>query len=311
MRTDPELFLGIDGGGTSTRAALIDGTGRLLGHAVSGPGNYIKAGIDVVRRAFEELRLQLFGRETGLPPLRALCAGLAGSGRPEDQRILRKLFSEILPSESLHIESDGFVALYGATRGDPGILVISGTGSIVVGIGPRGKRGRGGGWGHLWGDEGSGYDIGCRGVRAVLNAHDGRGATTRIRYALLRRLRAGTVPELVAKLYAEHQTPDRIAALARVVFDSAAKGDRVAISVLEDSAAEISLTVEAVVRNLRLAQEDVRVYTSGGSFKSRLFQRIFQKAVRRRVPHAVFARPKLPAEMGAALYALHCCRGHE
>src|SRR5690606_35162334 len=125
-------------------------------------------------------------RSAGLEgPARALCAGLAGVGNATEREIVEAAFRRARVADVVAVVSDGEIALHGALRGGPGILVIAGTGSVAYGRGEDGRVERCGGWGMVVGDEGSGYQTGRAGLRAALHAVDGRGAPTELLTDLL------------------------------------------------------------------------------------------------------------------------------
>lgn len=155
------IVIGIDGGGSKTHAMVADETGRVIGETV-GPGSAVRPGqaehsanviADVVRDALASCDM------THVMP-RALCVGVAGAGRDaERQELWQALVGRDLATE-LVIHSDYSIALDDAFGDGPGILLISGTGSVAFGRGPAGATARCGGWGPVAGDEGSGAWIG-------------------------------------------------------------------------------------------------------------------------------------------------------
>lgn len=218
-----DLFLGIDGGGTGSRAVLADKT-EVLARLEGGPANPRALGVE---SAWNNLvALEGTVQEAGLPletvsRLR-VCMGLAGVGREEDRR---RFLEAGHPFASLRLETDVHVALVGALGGERGVLLVAGTGSIAYGIDGSGTRYRVGGWGLAVGDEGGGAWLGREAVRLALHAYDGRGDAT----VLLERILQGwgpTVDELMA--WVRLAGPADYGTLAPLVFEAAASGDRVA-----------------------------------------------------------------------------------
>jgi N-acetylglucosamine kinase-like BadF-type ATPase len=160
------IFLGIDGGGSKTAFLLEDAQGNELARLETGPSNWISSGADKAR---ESIARGIIGLPSS-PDV--VCGGFAGAGRPEGIEFYRTCLSHLLPKATLFIEIDAHVAYIGAIGLQPGLLVMAGTGSIVIARNAHGAFFRTGGWGSTFGDEGSGFWIGREAVRSALRAHD-------------------------------------------------------------------------------------------------------------------------------------------
>ena len=173
-----QLVVGVDGGGTRTRAAILDGD-RVLGEGTAGPSNPLRVGIangvaairDAIDRACAAALVQR-------DDIVAAGIGLAGVRRKDIRTRMREALIETLGIENIELMPDADMALYGATEGAPGVVVISGTGSVSCGVNRQGKRVYAGGWGPVAGDEGSGSWIARRALQAVAHATDERGPKT-------------------------------------------------------------------------------------------------------------------------------------
>jgi N-acetylglucosamine kinase-like BadF-type ATPase len=159
-------YLGIDGGGSKTKFLLVDEYYNEICHLHTGPSNYLSVGADAARESITQGISQLTER----PDI--VCAGFAGAGRPESIAFYREILQVLLPGIQIIIESDAFIASIGAIGIDPGVLLIAGTGSIVIGRDKDRTMFRVGGWGPHFGDEGSGFWIGREAVRAALRSID-------------------------------------------------------------------------------------------------------------------------------------------
>jgi len=159
-------YLGIDGGGSKTTFLLVDEYYNEVCHVQSGPSNWLSVGADAARKAITEGISHLTERPT------IVCAGFAGAARPDSAAFYREVLQSLIPSAQVIIESDAFIASIGAIGIDPGILLIAGTGSIVIGRTKDRNMFRVGGWGPYFGDEGSGFWIGREAVRAALRSLD-------------------------------------------------------------------------------------------------------------------------------------------
>src|SRR2546425_1169535 len=159
-------YLGIDGGGSKTTFLLVDEYYNEICHVQSGPSNFLSVGADAAREAIT----QGVSRLTERPNI--VCAGFAGAGRSESVTFYRETLQSLMPDAQIIIESDAFIGSIGAIGIDPGILLIAGTGSIVIGRDKDRTMFRVGGWGPYFGDEGSGFWIGREAVRAALRSMD-------------------------------------------------------------------------------------------------------------------------------------------
>jgi N-acetylglucosamine kinase-like BadF-type ATPase len=167
--------LGIDVGGSKTVCLLADELGAVLAE-VRGPGANLQAAGElqvekIVHRVMEDA---LIDRE---PPA-VVCVGIAGVDRDDDERVMSSIMQRISRGSRIVVVNDALVALVAATGEAPGIVIVAGTGSIAYGRNARRLAARSGGWGHMIGDEGSGYWIGRQALAAAVREVDGRGPRT-------------------------------------------------------------------------------------------------------------------------------------
>src|SRR5262249_61293787 len=135
-------------------------------HLESGPSNWLSIGAEAAKEAIARGVANLTER----PDI--VCGGFAGAARPDSLAFYKQVLESLIPGAQVIIESDAFIASLGAIGIDPGILLISGTGSIVIGRDNNRHMFRVGGWGPHFGDEGSGFWIGREAVRAALRTID-------------------------------------------------------------------------------------------------------------------------------------------
>jgi len=254
--SQPEL-LGVDGGGTSTTAWLADGEGRVLGRGVAGPSNIKAVGAEAAREGLDRSIRAAFadaGLEVG--PVAVSCLGLAGFDRPEDRRWLDDWARATAWAGRLILANDGDLVVAAGTPEGWGVGVIAGTGSIAVGRSPDGRSARSGGWGHLFGDEGSGYSVALAGLRKVARHADGRAGDRPdpdpLSDRLCRALGVGGTSELVSAVYREGVDRTRIAALAPAVVAAAEDDPSVLAEILEPAGDELARMVAAAARRLGL-----------------------------------------------------------
>jgi N-acetylglucosamine kinase-like BadF-type ATPase len=191
--------LGIDAGGTKTVCLLSDDEGRIVAHA-RGPGaNLQSSGELELEKVLHRVMESALGERDARPA--AICLGIAGVDREDDANIVRAIMRRISPGSRVLVVNDALVALVAGAGHRPGIVVMSGTGSIVYGRNAQGAAARAGGWGHVIGDEGSGYWIGRHAVMAVVRAADGRGPRTRLTDEVLAHFGVPDAAQLVHIVY--------------------------------------------------------------------------------------------------------------
>lgn len=260
--------LGLDSGATHTLCLVADETGMEVGRGLSGPSNHQAVGVETARRSLAQAIAQA-RQAAGDPPLAAACWGMAGLDRESDRRILNDLAAELLPGVPVTVVHDSEIALASATGGQRiGVVVIAGTGSIAVGYGAEGRTARAGGWGHLLGDEGSGFDLVRRALNAATRALDGRGPATSLVERLPQAAGMSSMDALADRLYLESWSPDRVAALAPAVLAAADEGDGIARKIVDECAEELALAAESVIRSLGIQGECFDVVLSGGILKA-------------------------------------------
>jgi N-acetylglucosamine kinase-like BadF-type ATPase len=269
-------LLAVDGGGTKCLAVFADQDQSIRGTGRAGSCNYQGIGVEsaarelvkAIRQAMDDV---MSGHHTSDGQWEVACAvfGLAGLDTEHDRRILTKMVEGVLRELQIHVrhllvENDGFAALLGATNGDPGILVIAGTGSIAYGVNAEGVTARAGGWGHRVGDEGSGYWIGRQAITAVLKAADGRGEPTSLSDYLLPYLGLAQVEDLFNWTYGEKYSVEKVGELSRLVSQAAAQGDSVAAGILQAASEELFHAARAVIHTLGLKEQPYKMILQGG-----------------------------------------------
>lgn len=263
--TTTRVVLGIDGGGTKTRCLVADLDGQVLGEGAAGPSNYQAVGLETAATNVRVAALlALAAANLTFDDVAAVCAGLAGAGRPEDKATLREAF-DFFPPDTLQVVEDARIALAGALGGHPGAVVISGTGSIAFGVDADGNTVRAGGWGWVLGDEGSGFDIGRRALAAALAAADGTGPATSLGDRIATAWQLERLDQAIRRVYADViQAKADLAALVPLVIAAAADGDPVAAALLEQAGRDLGVLAVAALRKLALPASAGLVAVTGG-----------------------------------------------
>jgi N-acetylglucosamine kinase-like BadF-type ATPase len=257
--------LGIDAGGTKSVAYLADAEGHTVGQGRAGGANLQAHGELEVEKVLHRIIEQATGdRDVAVT---ALCLGIAGVDRADDADVVRCILRRLGFKSHTLIVNDALIALVAGVDDQPGIVVISGTGSIAYGVSSRGVAARAGGWGSVLGDEGSGYWIGRRALAAVMRAFDGRGPSTRLTPLMLEHFQVTRPDGLVREIYDRDVARQVVAAAGAIVERARAEGDVVASEILQDASAEIGEAVRSVATRLDMRGDAFRTVLAGGMFK--------------------------------------------
>lgn len=296
------LYLGVDGGQTSTVALIADDTGRVLGRGKGGPCNHV--GPAEGRGRFFSAIGDSLGQacvEAGVSrdsvAFASVCLGF--SGGPQDKETYIR---ELIRSKRYYVTHDAEIALEGATEGSPGIIVIAGTGSMAYGRNAEGQSARAGGWGYAFGDEGGAFYLARQVLRAALAIEEGWGEATKLYKGLLQAASAESADQILRRFYAGQQR-SVIASYASLLDDAEREGDDVARSILVEGGGDLAEYVQHVHRRLFPSRESVEIAYIGGVFQSDALRNIFIERVKMAIG-SVAHRPKLSPAAGALLRAL-------
>ena len=297
-----DLFLGVDGGQSHTRAVVGDSAGKVIGRGAAGPANHAgdERGRENLQRAVSYAvgeALGGAGRDLATTRFAAACFGLSG-GTAEKRAIIEGVIS----TRKLEIVTDAEIALLGGIGGKPGIVVLAGTGSMACGKNAAGKTARAGGWGYVFGDEGGAFGIVRQALRAALRQEEGWGTETALTGVLLKECKAENVNELMHRFYTEQFPRDRVASLAPLVDGAASDGDRVAAGILEAAAECLRELAIAVRKQLFNIKEAVPIVPVGGVFRSRFVAQEFRRRLDAEEGASV-VQPKFEPVIGALLKA--------
>jgi len=262
--------LGIDAGGTKTVCLLADEQGAVLAEA-RGPGaNLHSSGELAVEKVLHEVMEEAVGDRTidgrAIVPA-AICLGIAGVDREDEARIVRAIMRRIGYKSRVLVVNDALIALVAGARDAPGIVIIAGTGSIAYGRNAAGEAARAGGWGHMIGDEGSGYWIGREALAAVMRAADGRGPDTGLAAEILAHFNVDEVSRLPRIVYDRDLPRVAVAALGPIVQRMGGQGDAVATRILERATSELVLAAQSVATRLEMRGDEFTFYLAGGAFR--------------------------------------------
>ena len=249
-----KYFVGVDGGGSSTRAVILDDVLQVIGRGEAGPSNHYVAGAEsaarhcllAVEAALAEARR--FNAAIAAENIASWGLGLAGVRRPKDAALMENALRAVTEDKPFFLDTDVAAAHSGAFAGGPGVVLSGGTGAIAYGADEHNERFYADGWGPLLGDEGSGYWMGVEALRAVCRAADGRAPRTRLKAPVFDALNLAHMDELVPLIQSPQTRRDVIAKLARLVFDAAENGDAMALDIRQRAALHLGNTTAAVAR---------------------------------------------------------------
>lgn len=256
------FYIGIDGGGTQTTALVTDEHGNELARVDGAAGlvNVLEPEAGAV--ALADLASSALAQAQVDARANVLVCALAGAGRePERTRLELGLSAQGI-AEFVHVTTDFEAALQDAFGDGSGILVISGTGSSAWGRNKDGREARVGGWGHILGDEGSGYALGLSALRSCMRAFDGRAFDDKWVQLILAQTHVAT-PEALVRWAAGASKAD-IAALAPIVFEAKEQRVNSAQAIIEDAAVELARHVGALYERLKPWASLPTVALSGG-----------------------------------------------
>lgn len=295
------LLLAIDGGGTRTRSIAVDRDGLRRGEGEAGPSNHLHVPLVTATAALRSATaaaLSAAGATT--MDVAMVSAGLAGvdfdgTGAEDAARMLRSIgFDRVI------VHGDMVVAHRGALAGAAGVVALAGTGSSVLGIAADGTMIKAGGWGPLYGDQGSAYQLGRLGLVAAAAAFDGSGAATLLVERLTHAVGVSRFPDTVARLYSDLSGQQNVAALAPVVDACAEEGDEVAAAICRQAGDELARVVVAVAR--RLPAADRRMSYQGAVLgRSKLVRAAFVGALEAEGLELEVQPPRFEPIVGAAL----------
>ncbi len=267
-----EYIISVDAGGTKTNAALFDINGNILHTFDTGFGNML---VDK-QQAMEHVGDAIAGCKafaTSNDPRFHIYLGCAGIEPGDHRQVMTAYLSNRFPDDDIRLENDAKMGLYACTKGDDGILIISGTGSI--GYGKNGTTiKRIGGFGHILGDEGSGYDIAINALKHVIAVYDAEDEPTELSRRILERLNTDVFG---AVAFAAEATKADIAALFPIVNEAAESGCRYALGILNQAGRCLAVMAMRMYHKMGFAANEthkpVPIYRRGGVIERNRFVR--------------------------------------
>ncbi|WP_119066409.1 N-acetylglucosamine kinase [Aggregatilinea lenta] len=301
MTSYQPYVMGIDGGGSGIRVVIVTPDLSIHGWSEGPTANPSVVGADaaaqIVQTAMKEA---LAAAGLSSSQIAAVGIGIAGAAARHSGDWLRAVVAEAAPDAICVPSADYEIALTGARGERCGVLVLAGTGSLAYGVNASGASALVGGWGFLLDDKGSGYWIGLQGLKAVVQAADGRAPETALSHTLLGALELRAPLELIPWLYRTEKVRTRdIAQLAPLVLAQAKQGDEAAIAIVKRAASELMLATQTVIRRLDLTTPEFAFAGGLLSTPNPLSEALCQSLGLKAIPAAHH-----PPVIGAALLAL-------
>ncbi len=269
MSAERPLVIGVDGGGSGTDAWLAQADGDVIGRGSAGPSNAKAVGAAAACAAIETAIAAAFhDASVARAAVAVACLGLAGFDRPQERGMLARWNAELNWASELVAVNDGVLVVAAGTEQGFGAGVIAGTGSIAVARAPDGRTTRAGGWGHLIGDEGSGYRLVLDALALVTRRHDGREPTPTphdpLAHALTHALGVDDPAGIVTALYDPSMTRAGIAALVPAVLAACAQAPGDAARLLVPAGIALAEITAAAARAAGFESGPLDVAAAGG-----------------------------------------------
>lgn len=269
-----EYILGVDGGGTKTTVMIAGADGGVIAESTSGASSFPSVGI---RKAIENLNRAVLGAienaGTGSNTMfKSSCFGFAGFNIPDDIKVYREIagndkLKKYLNQRRILIYNDTRIGLEAGSSTSNKIIIIAGTGSNCFGINDKGEQAGSTGWDHILADEGSGYAVSVKALRAVMKAYDGRGKRTMLTGEILGELGCENETGIVNWIYGKPFSKERISVFAKAVCRCAYGGDDISRKILYGEAMESVLSVITIAERLKLSKRKFDLVLVGGLFK--------------------------------------------
>ena len=300
-----DYLLGLDCGATKSECAVADTDGIILHSSTGEPANFLVIGADKAAEniisLLKECKVKL---NFNYADIKSIVIGAAGAGREEDAGKLKgSLLSLIakngISTKSLIVISDAQIALEGAFPNKPGCILIAGTGSIIYGKDEDGKIHRVGGFGRIIGDEGSGYSIGRRALQNVAKYYDGSAEKSEMVRIISDEYEINSSEDLINKVYKENIN---IASVAELVLESANRGDKIAVTILEEETDELVHQLRAMIKKMNVDELNVS-FAGSLVINKNVFSNMLVDKIRFSLPIITIVKAKYSPAQGAIYMA--------
>ncbi len=301
-----DYLIGVDGGGTKTHGIIADIEGKVIAESMASSSNFQMLGVEPVAKLLVNLIYELVEKaKCEVSDVKLAVLGLTGAGREKDREKIHTAIINYSKDQNLQIpeiiiETDARIALEGALMGQPGIILIAGTGSVMFARDINGEIHRVGGWGRFIGDEGSAFVIGREALRAVAKCVDGRGEETILKKMIFEKFGIIDLMQIVSGIYSGEFD---IAKVAPVVMEAAELGDRVAKKILDDACDELISHVRAMIKKANFGDKINLVLLGGVLQNENYLSRNLRYRIKNELSNVNLLEPLSSPAYGAIVYA--------
>jgi N-acetylglucosamine kinase-like BadF-type ATPase len=294
--------LGIDGGGSRTRALLCDTLGQIIGQGLSGGTNPRTSTTGELKAHLQEA-IEQATRSIDSSKILAAHFGLAGAGDAGTRAKVQAITKELLCEETTRtIGNDLEIALVGGLGSKAGIVLVAGTGSACYGRTCDGRSAKCGDWGDLVDDVGSGSWIGLRALQVCVRQTDGRLPESHLKQAVMDFLKIEHMDAFKTCIHDTGLSRSERAQLAPIILDLASTGDEVSLAIVAEGVSALSSCVFITSRQLDIKSPTVLL--AGGLLQHTYFSNSLEAALNTRIPNAIITQPIFSPTAGAVLMAL-------
>lgn len=307
MQLNKRYFIGIDGGGTKTQAVIGNSDGEILA-LVTGKGSNIKA------TPKEKVKIQigllldalLVKSSIQKAEIKAVFVCAAGGDREEDSVCWNEWIQEYFQSYhcTIQVTNDAVAALVSGTFKLDGLVLIAGTGSIVYLVQEEGRKiRRAGGWGYLFGDEGSGYYIGTQALSHISKLYDLNEELDEFSEEVLKYLQLNNIVDIITKIYEQEQPRLIVSSIAKIVLKLAERGNDVACRIVFDAVAQLVHLLE-IIYSREESAKSLPIVVCGGLFENEYFLNQFEQSLSLVLGDNELIKPFVSPVVGAFTLAL-------
>ncbi|MEG0693593.1 MAG: BadF/BadG/BcrA/BcrD ATPase family protein [Oscillospiraceae bacterium] len=277
-------IIGIDGGGTKTYAKAYDLEGNFLGEAKSGSSNLCSNSYEAVEQNIKLLIKNLMNHCVDYTPI-SICIGTAGIRANNGAASIKAIITKVTGCEKVLVLGDMELPIFAHDSTKNAVAMISGTGSIVFARNKNGTCARVGGWGHIVGDEGSGYWLTVKAIQAIMREFDHRGEKTKLTQLFLEHLNCNSPQDIITLIHGEFNK-SQLASMAYLLDIAAKEGDLVAASILSQGAELLFELLEASIKTAGFDEEFAIIFIGGVLQKSEIINTSIQQYIKNKYPKA-------------------------
>lgn len=302
-------YIGVDGGGTSTKSMIIDQNGHEVAQGVAGPGSYRAVGLEhAVINILVSIDTALQTTKINIKDIKGIFCGLASIDTKHDHKTVSDPIEKELHIRGygcpIQIVNDAVIAMRAATNQKNAILVIMGTGANCYGKNQKGLEVWVSGLDYILSDEAGGYAMGLKALRSAVRSADGRDPKTLLEQLVKKELEISEMREAKDLIYTDHFQKKDIAAFSSLVFRAHEKGDLTATKIMHETVDEAILMIHAAHKRLALNETPFDLVMVGGLTHEKNMQSLINSQVRREYPQANIIFPMQKSSRGAALMAM-------